>query len=119
MRALLLQKPDITLPEAARALNVNERNCKSVRVAYWQARALLIEELTGKTLRAILDGGPKDNIDEGHTIDTDSIDNEGHINNEGHIGSINSMGHMNEGHINHSMSEEGDRTVSSFDIYDF
>ena len=46
MRALLLQKPDITLPEAARALNVNERNCKSVRVAYWQARALLIEELT-------------------------------------------------------------------------
>ena len=119
MRALLLQKPDITLPEAARALNVNERNCKSVRVAYWQARALLIEELTGKTLRAILDGGPKDNIDEGHTIDTDSIDNEGHINNEGHIGSINSMDHMNEGHINHSMSEEGDHTVSNFDIYDF
>ena len=119
MRALLLQKPDITLPEAARALNVNERNCKSVRVAYWQARALLIEELTGKTLRAILDGGPKDNIDEGHTIDMDSIDNEGHINNEGHIGSINSMDHMNEGHINHSVSEEGDHTVSNFDIYDF
>lgn len=110
MRALLLQKPDITLPEAARALNVNERDCKSVRVAYWQARALLIEELTGKTLSAILDGGPKDNIDEGHTIDTDSIDNEGHINNEGH---------MNEGHINHSVSEEGDHTVSNFDIYDF
>lgn len=119
MRALLLQKPDITLPEAARALNVNERNCKSVRVAYWQARALLIEELTGKTLRAILDGGPKDNIDEGHIIDTDSIDNEGHINNEGHIGSINSMDYMNEGHINHSVSEEGDHTVSNFDIYDF
>ena len=79
MRALLLENPDITMPEAARALNANERNCKSVRVAYWQARALLMEELTGKTLRAILDEGPKDNIDEGHTNDTDSIDNEGPV----------------------------------------
>lgn len=95
MRALLLQNPDITLPEAARALNANERNCKSVRVAYWQARALLMEELTGKTLRAILD--------EGHTVDTDRIGNEGHI---------NSMGHMSRDLFEHSVSEEDDHTVS-------
>lgn len=69
MRALLLQNPDITLPAAARALNANERNCKSVRVAYWQARALLMEELTGKTLRAILDEGHKDLIDNKDLID--------------------------------------------------
>lgn len=63
MRALLLENPDITMPEAARALNANERNCKSVRVAYWQARALLMEELTGQTIRTLLDN-------------TDRIDNE-------------------------------------------
>lgn len=93
MRALLLQNPDITLPEAARALNANERNCKSVRVAYWQARALLMEELTGKTLRAILDEGHKDIINEGHVFDMDHINDEGHINNNG-----------NEGHIDHAVS---------------
>lgn len=119
IKTILLQNPNITLPEAARVLGRNPQGDKNFRIAYWQARALLIEELTGKTLRAILDEGPKDNIDEGHIIDTGSIDNEGHINNEGHIGSINSMDHMNEGHINHSVSEEGDHTVSNFDIYDF
>ena len=113
IKTILLQNPNITLPEAARVLGRDPQGDKNFRIAYWQARALLIEELTGKTLRAILDGGPKDNVDEGHTIDTDSIDN------EGHIGSINSMDHMNEGHINNSVSEEGDHTVPNFDIYDF
>lgn len=117
MRALLLQNPNITLSEAARALNANERNCKSVRVAYWQARALLMEELTGKTIRTLLENTDRkdliikdSNTDRIDIINTDRIDNEGHINN---------MDHMNESHINHSVSEEGDHTVSNFDIYDF
>lgn len=54
MRALLVKNPEITLPEAARALNANERNCKSVRVAYWKARALLWEELSDESLRELL-----------------------------------------------------------------
>lgn len=74
IKTILLQNPNITLPEAARVLGRDPQGDKNFRIAYWQARALLIEELTGKTLRAILDGGPKDNIDEGHTVDTDSID---------------------------------------------
>lgn len=54
MRALLVKNPEVTLPEAARALNANERNCKSVRVAYWKARALLWEELSDESLRELL-----------------------------------------------------------------
>lgn len=95
MRALLLQNPDITLPEAARALNANERNCKSVRVAYWQARALLMEELTGQTIRTLLES-------------TDRISNEGHTDRTDNEGPIDDMSHMNEGPFGHAVS-----------IYDF
>lgn len=87
MRALLIKNPDITLPEAARALNANERNCKSVRVAYWKARALLYEELTGLSMRALLES-------EGH-----KIHNEGPlVINEGHTDILSYGGH-NEGHL--------------------
>lgn len=87
MRALLIKNPDITLPEAARALNANERNCKSVRVAYWKARALLYEELTGLSMRALLES-------EGH-----KIHNEGPlVINEGHSDILSYEGH-NEGHM--------------------
>lgn len=104
MRALLLQNPDITLPEAARALNANERNCKSVRVAYWQARALLMEELTGKTLRALLDEG---HIQGGHE---GPFYNEGHMTYEGHK---DDMDHMDEGPFDHSVSTTQGHSVSS------
>lgn len=119
MRALLLQNPDITLPEAARALNANERNCKSVRVAYWQARALLMEELTGKTLRAILDEGHKDIINEGHILDMTHINNEGPFE---HTVSKERYDHavlFNEGPNTNVSSEDMDHVFGDFDISDF
>lgn len=108
MRALLLQSPDITLPEAARALNANERNCKSVRVAYWQARALLMEELTGKTLRAILDEGP---IQGGHE---GPFCSEGHMTYEGHMDHTD-----NEGPNIDVPLEDIDQVFGTYDISDF
>lgn len=66
IRTLLLQNPDITMPEAARTLGKNSQNNKSFGLAYWQARALLMEELTGQTIRTLLDN-------------TDRIDNEGPV----------------------------------------
>ena len=54
------------MPEAARTLGKNSQNNKSFGLAYWQARALLMEELTGQTIRTLLDN-------------TDRIDNEGPV----------------------------------------
>lgn len=109
VRTVLLQNPDITLPEAARTLGKDSQNNKSFGLAYWQARALLMEELTGKTIRTLLE-----NTDRKDLIikdsNTDRIDNEGHINN---------MDHMNEGPVEHDVSEEGVHIVPNFDIYDF
>ena len=66
IRTLLLQNPDITMPEAARTLGKNSQNNKSFGLAYWQARALLMEELTGQTIRALLDN--TDRIDNGGPV---------------------------------------------------
>lgn len=97
IRTVLLQNPDITLPEAARTLGKDSQNNKSFGLAYWQARALLMEELTGKTIRTLLE-----NTDRKDLIIKDS-----------------NTDRIDEGHINHSVSEEGDHAVSNFDIYDF
>ena len=96
IRTLLLQNPDITLPEAARTLGKDSQNNKSFGLAYWQARALLMEELTGQTIRTLLENTDRKDLimkdsntdrigtidmtyinNEGHTVDTDRIDNEG------------------------------------------
>lgn len=93
IRTLLLQNPDITLPAAARTLGKNSQNDKSFGIAYWQARALLMEELTGKTIRTLLEDTDRKDLtgksirtllDEGHMGHKD-LTNEGHkdLTNEG------------------------------------
>lgn len=110
IRTLLLQNPDITLPEAARTLGKDPQNNKTFGLAYWQARTLLMEELTGQTIRTLLENTDRkdlimkdSNTDRIGTIDTDRIDNEGHINN---------MDHTSEGPFDHSVSSASDHTVS-------
>lgn len=78
IRTLLLQNPDITMPEAARTLGKNSQNNKSFGLAYWQSRALLMEELTGQTIRTLLDNTDRIN-NEDLVIDKDLMPNESPI----------------------------------------
>lgn len=54
MREVLLKEPDLSLPEASRRLSIDYRNSKNVRVAYWQTKTQLLEELMGKTFSEAL-----------------------------------------------------------------
>ena len=99
IRTLLLQNPGITLPEAARTLGKDPQNNKSFGLAYWQARTLLIEELTGQTIRTLLESTDrKDRIEE--TYDTDRITK------------------MDTDRINVSL-EDIDQVFGTYDISDF
>lgn len=115
IRTLLLQNPGITLPEAARTLGKDPQNNKSFGLAYWQARTLLMEELTGQTIRTLLENTDRkdriintDLIKEEHN--TDRIDNEGHT---------DDMDHMNEGPNTNMSLEDIDQVFGAYDISDF
>lgn len=86
IRAMLIKNPGFTMPEVARAMDRDPQNDKCLRVAYWQARAMLFEDYT----RAMLNN--KDN--KGHT-DMDDVlramleqgpykDDKGHADSKGH-----------------------------------
>lgn len=49
MREVLLKEPDLSLPDASRRLNIDHQSSKNIRIAYWQAKTQILEELIGKT----------------------------------------------------------------------
>lgn len=55
IRTLLLRDPMMTMPDVAKALGKDPQNNKNVVIAYWKARSLLMEELTGETIGTLLD----------------------------------------------------------------
>lgn len=56
MREVLLKEPDLSLPDASRRLNIDHQNSKNVRIAYWQTKTQLLEELMGKTFVEAFEG---------------------------------------------------------------
>lgn len=58
IRTLLLRDPMMTMPEVAKTLGKDPQNNKNVVIAYWKARSLLMEELTGETIGTLLNKDP-------------------------------------------------------------
>lgn len=126
IRTILLQNPNITLPEAARALGRDPQGDKNFRIAYWQARALLLEELTGQTIWTILESMDHikrkqymDHTNMDHINNNSSMDHTAHIQNMDHISNINNMGHTNESTNTNVSSEDMDHIFGDFDISDY
>lgn len=116
IRTLLLRDPMMTMPEVAKTLGKDPQNNKNVVIAYWKARSLLMEELTGETIGTLLNKDPigtvygdKDRKDPIHSVsDRDRITEQGpyrdRITNEGPLMEQGPY----EGHkdIEHSVSNE-------------
>lgn len=48
IRAILIMRPEVSFVDLAKELGYDPQANKNVRVAYWQARALLMEEIYEK-----------------------------------------------------------------------
>lgn len=48
IRAILIMRPEISFVDLAKELGYDPQANKNVRIAYWQARALLMEEIYEK-----------------------------------------------------------------------
>lgn len=54
VRAILITRPDISFVDLAKELGYDPRANKNVRIAYWQARALLMEEMSEKDFTTLV-----------------------------------------------------------------
>ena len=54
IRAILVTRPDISFVDFAKELGYDPQANKNVRIAYWQARALLMEEMCEKDFATLV-----------------------------------------------------------------
>lgn len=54
IRAILIMRPEVSFVDLAKELGYDPQANKNVRIAYWQARALLMEEMSEKDFTTLV-----------------------------------------------------------------